>query len=162
MRLALLTILIYTVSIIDFNYATHAQELEYTYLFELKAFLKTPMPMGETPLGRRTIFPVDSGVFEGPQIKGKLLTPGADWLLSLDSVTAKLDVRVILETEEKELIYMTYTGFIHNNPDGSRYFRTIPIFETSSERYSWLNHTVSVGIGNSFDGGVSYKVYAIK
>ncbi|WP_083889617.1 DUF3237 family protein [Nocardia pneumoniae] len=43
--------------------------------------------------------------------------------------------------------------------DPSRYyFRTTPLFETGSSRYSWLNDSVCVGSGYVVDGGVAYHV----
>jgi hypothetical protein len=41
------------------------------------------------------------------------------------------------------------------------YFRTTPVFETASERYSWLNLLLAVGIGQILPTGIAYKVYAI-
>jgi len=80
----------------------------------------------------------------------------------LDSTISKLDVRAVLETDEGDLIYTYYEGFIHMNDDGSYYFRTNPIFQTSSKKYAWLNHTIAVGVGKFIEGGVAYKIYIIK
>lgn len=137
-------------------------ELKYELLYEIEFTLDSIIDVGKTPLGKRVIYPVTGGVFEGPKIKGKVLPIGADWLVGLESGTKKLDVNVVLETDDGAIIYVTYTGFYHSNDDGSVYFRIIPIFETSSEKYNWLNHTISVGIGRSKKGGVEYTVYAIK
>ncbi len=143
---------------------TNGQDLElnYEFLCEFTATLDTPIQIGQTLHGERVIYPVTGGTFEGPAMKGKVLANGGDWLLRLDSVTSKLDVRAVLETADGALIYTYYEGFIHQNPDGSYYFRTNPIFQTSSEKYAWLNYTIAVGVGKIIDGGVSYKVYAIK
>ena len=96
------------------------------------------------------------------KIKGKILANGGDWVLRLSSTTSKLDVRVVLETEDGDLIYTYYEGFIHMNSDGTYYFRTNPVFQTSSKKYSWLNHTIAIGVGKMIKGGVSYRIYAIK
>jgi len=137
-------------------------ELEYEFLYDIEFTLDSIIDVGKTPLGKRVIYPVTGGVFEGPKLKGKVLPIGADWLVGLESGTKKLDVNVVLETDDGAIIYVTYTGFYHSNDDGSVYFRIIPIFETSSEKYNWLNHTVTVGIGRGKEGGVAYTVYAIK
>ena len=143
---------------------TYGQELElkYEFLCDLTAILDKPIHVGQTPFGDRIIYPVSGGSFEGPKIKGKVLANGGDWLLRLDSITSKLDVRAVLETEDGELIYTYYEGFIHKNSNGSYYFRTNPVFQTSSKKYEWLNHTIAVGVGKIIDGGVNYKIYAIK
>ena len=48
-------------------------------------------------------------------------------------------------------------------PPGDYYFRTTPYFETSSEKYAWLNKIVAVGVGQAdlSKGWVGYKVYEV-
>jgi len=152
---------IFLVSLFVSHFA-FAQELKYELLFEVKAVLDTPIRVGKTPLGTRSIHPVKSGTIEGPKIKGELLPNGGDWLLTLDSTTAKLDVRAVIKTVEGEIIYISYSGFRHKNPDGTYNYRTNPIFETSSKKYDWLNYTIAVGVGRKIEGGLAYYIYAIK
>ena len=147
---------------IYFGQSINAQKLESEFLFEIKVVLDSPIDIGKTPLGKRVIYPVTGGTFEGPKLKGKVLSTGADWGLNLDSEILKLDVRILFETDDSALIYVTYTGFIYKNSDNSTYFRIIPVFETSSEKYRWLNHTIAVGVGRGIKGGVAYRVYAVK
>jgi hypothetical protein len=106
---------------------------------------------------------VKDGFFEGPNLKGKVLPDGADWFLQLNETSNKIDVRVTLQTNEGENIYVTYQGYLNLNADGTYYFRTTPYFETSSKKLAYLNHTVSVGVGTIVKLGetVSYKVYQI-
>ena len=137
-------------------------ELKYEFLYELEATLDSTINLGETSLGNRLIHPVTGGSFEGPKIKGEILPMGADWALTFESGIKKLDVNIVLKTDDEALIYVTYNGFIYREQDGSLYFRVTPIFETSSEKYAWLNHTIAVGIGRRIEGGVAYTVYAIK
>jgi hypothetical protein len=142
--------------------STIAQKLEYELLYKIELIVDTEIDLGNTPLGPRIIARITGGTFEGPKLKGKVLASGGDWLLRLDSTTVKLDVRILLETEDRELIYNTYTGFIHQNSDSTDYWRIVPIFETSSKKYGWLNYTIAVGVGRDIKGGVAYDVYAIK
>jgi hypothetical protein len=160
-KLNILSFICFNLLFIQFTIAQKA-ELKHELLYEIEFTLDSIIDVGKTPLGKRVIYPVTGGVFEGPKLKGKVLPVGADWLVELESGIRKLDVNVVLETDDGAIIYVTYTGFYHTNDDGSVYFRIIPIFETSSEKYSWLNHTISVGIGRSKKGGVEYTVYAIK
>jgi hypothetical protein len=110
----------------------------------------------------RLIVPIKSGTFEGPKLNGKLLKNGGDWLLRLDSITSKLDIRAVMEIEDGAKIYITSSGWVHNNPDNSYYFRINPVFETSSEKYKWLNYTIAVGVGTYSEEGAAFKIYAIK
>jgi len=125
----------------------NAQKLEYELLYKIELVVDTAINLDNTPLSHRVIARISGGTFEGTKLKGKILSIGGDWLQRLDSTTVKLDVRLLLETKDKELIYCTYTGFIQQNSDNTDYWRIIPIFETSSKKYCWLNSTIAVGIG---------------
>ena len=116
--------------------ATNAQKLEYELLYKIDISVESGIELGNTPVGTRVIYSVKSGTFEGPKLKGKVRPTGDDWLLRIDSVTTKLDVRLLLETDDGQLISNTYIGYIHNNPDGITYWRITPLFETSSTKYS--------------------------
>jgi hypothetical protein len=41
------------------------------------------------------------------------------------------------------------------------YFRMVPVFETASEKYSWLNRIVSVATGQRESTGPIYDVYEV-
>ena len=142
--------------------AVRAQKLESELLYKIDLSLESGIEIGKTPLGRRVVYVVKGGTFEGPKLKGKVRPVGGDWVLRLDSATTKLDVRLLLETEDGQLISNTYTGIVRNNPDGTTYWRITPVFETSSKKYAWLNYILAVGGGKFREGGVSYEVYAIK
>jgi hypothetical protein len=47
--------------------------------------------------------------------------------------------------------------------DGSEYYlRTVPFFETASEKYAWINKIVAVGIGERRSpDSVVYEVFEI-
>jgi hypothetical protein len=139
-----------------------AQKLESEFLYKINLTLDAPIDIGKIPIGKRVIYPVTGGTFEGPKLKGKVRAFGADWVLRLDSVTTKLDVRLLLETDDGQFISNTYTGIVYNNPNGTTYWRITPVFETTSKEYEWLNNLLSVGVGSFSKGGVSYEVFAIK
>ncbi len=140
----------------------NAQKLDSEFLYKIDLLLDPGVELGKTPVGKRVIYTIKGGTFAGPKMKGKVRPVGGDWVLRLDSVTTKLDVKLLLETDDGQLISSTYNGFVHNNPDGTTYWRITPVFETSSKKYEWLNHLIAVGIGKFGQGGVSYEVFAIK
>ena len=41
------------------------------------------------------------------------------------------------------------------------YFRTVPMFETATDRYAWINNIVAVGVGERVADGVRYEVFEI-
>ena len=98
----------------------------------------------------------------------------SDLLLVGSDGAARLDVRLVLRTDDGALILMTYRGVRHASPEvqaritrGERvpatdyYLRTAPFFETSAPAYAWLNKIVSVAIGERHDHGVTYEVFEI-
>ncbi len=151
------------VCLLSFGLPSVAQELKSKLLFEITFNLKPGVEIGQTLSGKRTIYPVLDGFFEGPNLNGKVLSNGGDWLIQSNETTNKLDVRASLQTSEGENIYVTYQGYLKLNADGTYYFRTTPYFETNSKKLDYLNHTVCVGVGTIVKPGetVSYKVYQI-
>lgn len=156
----------------------HAQELKSEFLFDLEISLHPPQAIGPVLTGTRLIFPFKEGYVKGDKINGKILDCGGEWGLVTDSTTFKMDVRATIKTDDGALIYIAYTGY--NYADGEKsalmragkgnelspaeyYFRSVPVFETSSPKYAWLNHTVAVGVGRfPAPGKIIYRIYAIK
>jgi len=45
--------------------------------------------------------------------------------------------------------------------NGTLIARIVPVFETGSGKYAWLNRVVSVGVSRPKAGAVSYRVFRI-
>lgn len=114
-------------------------------------------------LGARTVVAVSGGTFEGPRLRGKVISPGADWPLAVNPNLRILDVRILLVTDDDQRIYMTYRGVIYTPPagQGERYWRTVPVFETDSKKYEWLTQAVFVGVSFQVPQRVSYRIFQI-
>jgi hypothetical protein len=142
--------------------------------FELDAMLQ----LGATPYGQRVIGTLRGGTFQGPKLRGRVLPGGGDWALFRPDGTLSVDVRTCFETDDGALIYVTYGGRwkipeelkaavfdpeTTETVDPSRYYlRSNPLFETSAERYAWLNDVVAIGIGRRTPTGISYRLYEIR
>ena len=115
------------------------------------------------PVGSRTVVAVTGGTFEGPRLRGKVLSPGADWPLAVTPNLRVLDVRTLLVTDDEQRIYMTYRGIIYSPPagQGQRYWRTTPVFETDSKKYEWLTQAVFVGVSFQVPQRVAYRVFQV-
>lgn len=144
-------------------------------LFDADIELAPAEDVGAGPLGRRLIFIVRGGTFDGPRLRGTVRPGGGDWFLSLAGGAGELDVRGTFETHDGALIMVAYHGVLLADDDVTRrslsgedvstreyYFRTTPRFETGDERYAWLNTTVCVGYGWFGPNRVGYRVFAIK
>ena len=130
-----------------------------------------PQKVGAVPHGIRIIVPVTGGDFDGPRLRGQILPEGGDWLLLRSDGVLELDLRITLETDDHALIYMTFQGLRHGPPDAiaalsrgetvdpaSYYFRTVPRFETSAEKYAFLNRVIAVGIGETRPHGAVHRI----
>ena len=117
-----------------------------------------PVDAGHTQIGN-----IGGGTFSGPGLNGTVLPGGADWM-TVESGHSGLDVRITLQTDDGAYIYLSYVGVMHPTESGL-YWKVTPNFQTSSEKYDWLNHIVAVGEGYLEDGdfanGVFYDIFQI-
>jgi hypothetical protein len=145
------------------------------HLFTLTAEVPRIVDLGATPYGSRRIASVTGGTFKGERLSGTIQpAPGGDWLLVRPDGATVLDVRLTLETDDQQLIYMTYRGIRHGPAEvmarlsrgeqvdpASYYFRTTPVFETASQKYDWLNRIVSIATGRRESTGPVYEVFEV-
>lgn len=111
--------------------------------------------------GNRIIVPVSGGTFEGPRLKGTVIGPGGDWIFARPDGSSVLDVRLVLQTDDAQKIYVTWRGISHTPQGGTQYARILPVFETGAARYAWLNDILAVGVYRPMPAHVAYRVYRI-
>src|SRR5205085_5859231 len=92
-------------------------DIKTEFLFKIVLEVPSILDLGETPYGRRRIARIAGGSFEGPKLKGEVLPGGGDWLLLRRDGVLQLDVRLTMQTHDRELIYMTYRGYRHGPQD---------------------------------------------
>lgn len=130
--------------------------------------------LGDTPYGGRRAFYFGAGSFDGPNLKGRVLPGGGGWSLIRRDDVMEVDVRLILETDDNHKIYTAWKGLRHGPKEvmdrlyrgeivdpGTYYFRTTPYFETSSEKYGWLNRICSVASGSLSANARTLDVYQV-
>lgn len=115
----------------------------------------------------------------GPGIRARIVSPSGDWARVIPGGRIRIDVRLTLETDDNEIISMSYNGVVQMNDQalarlkrgealqaGEAYFVIAPTFETSSEKYSWLNGVQAIGKMVSFqrtaESHVKYEVFRVK
>jgi hypothetical protein len=119
------------------------------------------LPLERFPIDNSTVVvnTKPGGWVKGPRINGKIIAPAGDWLRIMPSGVGRLDVRQLIETDDGALIYMTYNGVFVMSKEVTDalargevvtdktipYFVMAPTFQTSSEKYSWLNKVQAVG-----------------
>jgi hypothetical protein len=143
-------------------------------LMTVRIIAAPPQKIGAIPHGMRSIVPVIGGDFEGPRLRGKVMPGGGDWLLLRSDAVLELDLRITLETDDRALIHMSFQGLRHGPADviaalgrgevvdpASYYFRTVPRFETSAEKYAFLNRIITVSVGETRPDGAVHRIEEI-
>jgi len=131
--------------------------------------------------GMRSAVYVDSGVFEGPRLKG-VVTPnsGGDYAHFRPDDTAILDARYMLEVDDGTLILMHNKGFLWGRkpdamtrlrqwafeggepvPHADYYLRAAPTFDVPRGKHDWLTRHVIVGVGERRPDGNHVRYYAL-
>jgi len=144
-------------------------------LLTMHVQVAAPQNIGAVPRGTRRTVPLAGGHFEGPRLRGTVLSSGsADWLLlRLDGVL-ELDFRATLQTHDGALISMRSFGLRHGPSEviaalgrgepvdaASYYFRTIPRFQTTHPAYAFLNGLVTVAAGDRRSEGPIYTIHEV-
>jgi len=144
-------------------------------LFALLLDVQPATVIGKTPGVDRRVGVITGGRFEGERLSGKVLPGGSDWQTVRGGDGAwTLDVRIVLQTDDGHLIGMTYRGLRHGPAavleriargeevsPSEYYLRAAPFFETSSDRYGWLNDLVAIAVGHRLREGPVYQVFEI-
>ena len=147
--------------------ATYEMTLE--PLCEVVIYVTAPIPIGPSSWGTRLVFPVVDGSVKGPKLQGKIRPFGAAWGLIRADNCFELDVRILIETDDGGHIHASYCGIVDMTkeqadkflggelPTGLKLYTT-PRFETSHEKYQWLNRIQVGGRGSVEPEGDRFKV----
>ncbi|WP_144635025.1 DUF3237 domain-containing protein [Priestia megaterium] len=133
----------------------------------------TPIVIGHTGLGKKQFIPIKSGTADG-EIKGLILSSGADSQIIRWDGRVDLSARYVIQTEDDELIYIENNG-IHQVseefkeqaaegkivPPEHVYFRTVPAFETGSAKYKWLQDRIFLGAAVRHPDSVVLDIYEV-
>jgi len=111
------------------------------------------------PFGNRVIAGIREGRWDGERLRANIVGPGADWAMPGPGGAMLLDVRQVIETDDGAIVFVTY----HGRADRTRGTYTVaPTFETSDERYTWLNAIQAVGKGRLVGDRIVYEMYEVR
>ena len=120
------------------------------FAMQLRVTLGEAYSCGETQHGQRTIIPITGGTFEGPRLKGTILSGGADYQLANTSLNrTELEAIYCIKTDDGVCIHIRNKGIIANGKDEEGkptfYFKCAPQFEAPADsKYAWLNNALFV------------------
>jgi hypothetical protein len=136
---------------------THAA-IETEYVFTITARIAEVTTAGELGYGVRRIIPIIGGEVKGEKVNGKVLAFGADFQLIRPNELIDLEARYAFETDDGAVVYVENKGIRFGPVDLLQklkrgepvdpkliYFRTVPKFETGSEKYRWLMENLFIG-----------------
>ena len=93
-----------------------APQLE--FVMQLKVTLGETYSCGETQHGRRTIIPITGGTFEGPLLKGTIITGGAAYQLQNTALNrTELEAIYCIKTDDGVVIHIRNRGIIASGTD---------------------------------------------
>ena len=143
-------------------------------LGELTANVAAPIDVGDGPHGRRRIIPILGGTFTGERLSGRVLGGANDYQLIRRDGVLELQARYVIETKDKDLIYVENTGMRDGPAEALAaqnrgelvdpsliYFRAIPRFETAVSEYQWLTRRIFVSSGFRFPDRVIIRFYEL-
>ena len=121
------------------------------------------------------VFNVLEASIDSPRLKATLRGPSGDWVRIQPNGNWKLDVRLLMETDDGVPIYIQYNGVFRAQAGlmerlgtgqeisgEEMYFRSAPYFEAPEGKYAWLNDILVVGRIRSFGGGnVIYDLFEV-
>jgi uncharacterized protein DUF3237 len=126
------------------------------FLVAIDAEVGEVVSLGSGPLGERRVVDILGGSFEGPRLRGKVLT-GQDWQIARNDGVLDIDARYSIETEGGSKVRVVSQGYRHGPPEvmarlargepvdpADYFFRTMIRFETGDGELAWLNKTLAV------------------
>lgn len=148
---------------------------ELEFVFEAQGKLAEPIVFGETYEGIRRIIPILDGTFEGPDIKGSIMTAGAaDWQFTRYDNVTQAEATYALRTDDGVLIQVQNFGLRHGPDDVMKrlaagetvdpheyYFRANPRFKAPAGKYDWLNRSIFVCSGARYPEAIHLWFYRV-
>ena len=164
--IAMTLLLSLTFSAMAQNQPPKPPELE--FVMELKVNCEAPFSCGMTSHGERVVIPIVGGTFEGPKLKGTILSGGADYQY-VDQKNGRNEIEAIycIKTDDGVNIHIRNCGLIvmgkGDNGAPQFYFRTAPKFDAPNDsKYAWLNNAIFVCAPGMGQGYISLNVWMVK
>ena len=132
--------------------------LQTRYVFTITAHIGSVTSAGDIGTGVRRIIPITGGEVKGEHVNGQVCAFGADFQIIRPNELIELEAKYAFATDDGAVIYVENRGIRfgpvellqklkRGEPVDPKliYFRTVPKFETGSEKYRWLMQSLFVG-----------------
>jgi hypothetical protein len=148
--------------------------LETRYVFSLAIKVGAPIVAGDLGHGIRRIIPILGGEVFGQGIKGTIFPVGADFQIIRPNGFTELEAKYAFEMDDGAIVYIENVGIRFGPKElldriargetvdpASIYFRSVPKFETGSEKYRWLVENLFIGVGARHPDRVEIDVHQV-
>lgn len=149
--------------------------LDNAWVMRLEVLCGDEIVVGDFPEGRRLNYPILSGQFAGPALRGEVMPGGADWYLERRDGLGQPDARYCLRTDDGVVIQVSNHALLRfapginerdlpSWPPAPELYRCLctPVFQAPAGRYAWLNESVFVGeIRYESEDGVTLDIYRL-
>ena len=131
-------------------------------VLQLYVTLSDKVEIGHSDDGERFIVPITGGHFFGKDIKGEVMSGGADWQVVRADGVKTITALYSIKTDDRQVIVVDNRGITFSEDDMT-YKRTIPKFHAPKGRYDWLNKSLFVGTITSIRAprAVIIRVYKV-
>ncbi len=141
-----------------------APQLE--FVMQLQVKIDGAFNVGKTHHGNRFVIPITGGTFQGPNIKGEVLSGGADYQLQNHELgRTELEAIYCIRTDDGVSIHVRNWGII-TGEGPQTYFFTSPKFEAPADgKYGWLNNGIYVcrpDFSKNIPGVICLNVWKVK
>lgn len=143
-------------------------------IFTIRADLADILQFGKTPFGERRVINILGGKIEGPRLRGRILSGGADWQLIRADGAADIKARYTIQTDDGGLVLVNSEGLRHGPPEviarlgrgeavdpAQYYFRTLMRFETAAPSLDWMNRILAIAHGARLPNAVVLDVFEV-
>jgi hypothetical protein len=144
------------------------------YVFSLAIKVGAPIVAGETGWGLRRVVPVLGGEVRGPGLHGTIFPYGADFQIIRPNGFTELEAKYAFQMDDGAVIYIENIGIRFGPKEALDriargeavdpaliYFRSVPKFETGSEKYRWLTEHLFIGVGARHPDRVELDVHQV-
>ena len=149
-------------------------QLATRYVFRLAIQVGAPIVAGDHGLGIRRVIPILGGEVFGDGIKGTIFPVGADFQIIRPNGFTELEAKYAFELDDGAIVYIENIGIRFGPKElldriakgetvdpASIYFRSVPKFETGSEKYRWLMENLFIGVGARHPDRVELDVHQV-
>lgn len=129
------------------NNASVYQDFKTELMWDARVKIANMINVGESKSGLRRVIPIIGGTFEGPKVKGQVLSGGEDSQLVRPDGDTELNARYLLKTDDGFIIHVFNKALIHTDAKTKAFYckSVLDLEAPKNSPYDYLNHAIFIG-----------------